>query len=139
MVSAQSLPKSCMKINEKLVNSLNWMIIYFFLINFHPLGFAFSFRLRSLSYDGTSRPNKSGLPILPHLLRQMPSRIGDYSGTTSSPAERGFRYAQLAYLRQPRQSLKLGYSYPYQCFPIFFVCHFSLTYIDINKTAFKMK
>jgi hypothetical protein len=62
----------------------------------------------------------------------MPSRIGDYSGTTSSPAERGFRYAQLAYLRQPRQSLKLGYSYPYQCFPIFFVCHFSLTYFEIK-------
>ena len=29
----------------------------------------------------------------------------DDSGTTSSPAERGFRYAQLAYLRQPRLSL----------------------------------
>jgi hypothetical protein len=25
-----------------------------------------------------------GLPILPHLLRQMPSRIVNYSGTTSS-------------------------------------------------------
>jgi len=33
-----------------------------------------------------------GLPILPHLLRQMPSRIVDYSGTESS-----------LYLRQPRQ------------------------------------
>ena len=38
-----------------------------------------------------------GLPILPHLLRQMTSRIVHYSGTTSS-----------LYLRQPRQSLKLG-------------------------------
>jgi hypothetical protein len=42
-----------------------------------------------------------GLPILPHLLRQMPSRIVDYSGTTSS-----------LYLRQPRQSLNLGITGP---------------------------
>ena len=34
----------------------------FYRINFHPLGFAFSFRLRSTSYDGTSRPNKIGKP-----------------------------------------------------------------------------
>jgi hypothetical protein len=27
-----------MKINEKLVNILNWMIVYFILINFHPKG-----------------------------------------------------------------------------------------------------
>jgi hypothetical protein len=27
-----------MKINEKLVNSLNWMMTYFFLITFHPAG-----------------------------------------------------------------------------------------------------
>jgi len=38
-----------------------------------------------------------GLPILPHLQRQMPSRIVNYSGTTSS-----------LYLRQPRQSLNSG-------------------------------
>jgi len=38
-----------------------------------------------------------GLPILPHLLRQMPSRIVDYSGTTSS-----------LYMRQPQQSFSLG-------------------------------
>ena len=31
-----------------------------------------------------------GFPISPHLLRQMPFRIGDYSGTTYSPAERDF-------------------------------------------------
>jgi len=37
-----------------------------------------------------------GLPVLPHLLRQMPSRIVDYSGTESS-----------LYLRQLRQSLNL--------------------------------
>jgi hypothetical protein len=37
------------------------------------------------------------LPILPHLLRQMPFRIGDYSGITSS-----------LYLRKPRQSIDLG-------------------------------
>jgi hypothetical protein len=43
------------------------------------------------------RPNKSGLPIIPYLLCQMPSRIADYSGTASS-----------LYLRQPRQSLILG-------------------------------
>jgi hypothetical protein len=28
--------------------------------------------------------NPAGLPILPYLLRQMPSRIGNYSATTSS-------------------------------------------------------
>jgi len=39
--------------------------------------------------------NPSGLPILPHLLRQMPSRIVDYSGTTSSPAERDFAMLNL--------------------------------------------
>jgi hypothetical protein len=38
-------------------------------------------------------------PISPHPLCQMPLRMDDYSGTTSSPAERGFAYAQLAYLR----------------------------------------
>jgi hypothetical protein len=37
-----------------------------------------------------------GLPILAHLLRQMPSRIGGDSGTTS-----------FLYLRQPQQSLNL--------------------------------
>ena len=37
------------------------------------------------------------MPISPHLLRQMSSRIVDYSGTTSS-----------LYLRQPLQSLNLG-------------------------------
>ena len=36
------------------------------------------------------RPNKSGFPILPHLPRQMPFRIDDYSETTSSPAEWDF-------------------------------------------------
>jgi hypothetical protein len=39
-----------------------------------------------------------GLPILPHIRRQKPIRIVHYSGTASS-----------LYLRQPRQSLKLGY------------------------------
>ena len=43
--------------------------------------------------------NPSGLPISPHLRRQMPSRIGDYSEKTSS-----------LYLRQPRQLLNLGNS-----------------------------
>ena len=41
--------------------------------------------------------NPLGLPILPHLRRQISSRIGDYSGKTSS-----------LYLRQARQSLSLG-------------------------------
>jgi hypothetical protein len=41
-----------------------------------------------------------GLPILPHLRRQMPYRIGDYSGTTSS-----------LYLRQAQQPLNLGFSF----------------------------
>jgi hypothetical protein len=41
--------------------------------------------------------NPSGLPILPHLRRQMASRIGYYSETPSS-----------LYLRQARQSLRLG-------------------------------
>jgi len=31
-----------------------------------------------------------GFPISPHLLRQMPFRIDDYSETTSSPAKRDF-------------------------------------------------
>jgi hypothetical protein len=37
-------------------------VSFLFLIYFHPLGFAFSFRLRSSSFDGTSRPNKAGAP-----------------------------------------------------------------------------
>jgi len=41
--------------------------------------------------------NPSGLPILPHLLRQMPFRIADYSGKASS-----------LHIRQARQSLNLG-------------------------------
>ena len=41
--------------------------------------------------------NPLGLPILPHLRRQISSRIGDYSAKTSS-----------LYLRQARQSLSLG-------------------------------
>ena len=44
--------------------------------------------------------NPLGLPSLPHLRRQISSRIGDYSGKTSS-----------LYLRQARQSLSLGYIY----------------------------
>jgi hypothetical protein len=36
------------------------------------------------------RPNKTGFPMSPHLLRQMPFRIDDYSETTSSPAWRDF-------------------------------------------------
>jgi hypothetical protein len=44
--------------------------------------------------------NPAGLLILPHLLRQMPSRIGDYSGTPS-----------FFYLRQPIQSLNLGHEF----------------------------
>jgi len=43
--------------------------------------------------------NPLGSPILPHLRRQISSRIGDYSGKTSS-----------LYLRQTRQSLKLGHN-----------------------------
>jgi len=39
-------------------------------------------------------------PISPHRLRQMPFRIDDYSGTTSSPAKRDIDYAQLACLQQ---------------------------------------
>ena len=38
-----------------------------------------------------------GLPISPHLLRQMRYRINDYSGIAFS-----------LYMRQPRQSLNLG-------------------------------
>jgi hypothetical protein len=38
----------------------------------------------------SATPNKSGFSISPHLLRQMPHRIVDYSGTTSSLAERDF-------------------------------------------------
>jgi len=41
--------------------------------------------------------NPLGSPILPYLRRQISSRIGDYSGKTSS-----------LYLRQARQSLSLG-------------------------------
>ena len=41
--------------------------------------------------------NPLGSPILPHLRRQISSRIGDYSSKTSS-----------LYLRQARQSLSLG-------------------------------
>ena len=41
--------------------------------------------------------NPLGLPILPHLRRQISSCIGDYSGKPSS-----------LYLRQARQSLSLG-------------------------------
>ena len=33
-----------------------------FAMLFTALGFAFSFRLRSSSYDGTRRPNRSGKP-----------------------------------------------------------------------------
>ena len=39
-----------------------------------------------------------GLPILPHLQRQVLSRIDHYSETASS-----------LYMRQPRQSIRLGY------------------------------
>ena len=39
--------------------------------------------------------HKSGLPILPHLTRQMPFRIVDYSGPASSPAERDFAMLNL--------------------------------------------
>jgi mRNA interferase RelE/StbE len=39
------------------------------------------------------------MPISPHLRRQMPYRIDHYSGTASS-----------LYLRQPRQSLNLGFT-----------------------------
>ena len=53
-----------------------------------------------------------GLPILPHLLRQMPSHIVDYSGTTSS-----------LHLRQPRQSLNLGKNNPSLNYPIYFLSH----------------
>ena len=44
--------------------------------------------------------NPSGLPILPHLLRQMPFRIADYSEATSS-----------LNMRQPRQSLNLRFNW----------------------------
>jgi len=49
------------------------------------LGFTFS-------YDPTRRDFQflSALGGSPHLLRQMPFRIGDYSGTTSSPADWDF-------------------------------------------------
>jgi hypothetical protein len=48
----------------------------------YPLGFAFSFRLRSSSYDGTRRANRSGKQRIPHLLRcqGLAFRLG---GTTS--------------------------------------------------------
>ena len=49
-------------------------------------------RFYSLKFETLKR-----LPILPHLRRQMPSRIDHYNGKASS-----------LYMRQPRQSLKLG-------------------------------
>jgi hypothetical protein len=48
--------------------------IDFNIFNLKPCGIA----------DLTISTNPAGLPILPYLLRQMPSRIGNYSATTSS-------------------------------------------------------
>jgi hypothetical protein len=50
-----------------------------------------------MSLSDFKMENPLGLPILPHLRRQISSRIGDYSGKTSSLV-----------LRQARQSLSLG-------------------------------
>jgi len=52
-----------------------------------------------MSLSDFKMENPLGLPILPHLRRQISSRIGDYSGKTSS-----------LYLRQAQQSLSLGYN-----------------------------
>ena len=74
--------------------------------------------------------NPAGLPILPHLRRQMPSGIGDYCPTTSS-----------LYLRQPRQSLTLGLKcfliYLYRsvaaCQSVFWDIVHNLQPLDIDK------
>ena len=59
------------------------------ILNFKKLGpFGLRFQLR---------PNKTGFPMSPHLLRQMPFRIDDYSETASS-----------LYLRQTWKSLNLS-------------------------------
>ena len=50
-----------------------------------------------MSLSDFKMENQLGLPILPHPRRQMSSRIGDYSGKTSS-----------LYLRQAQLSLSLG-------------------------------
>ena len=41
-------------------------------LNLKPSGFAFSFRLRSLSYDETRQPDWPGLPISPHIGESCP-------------------------------------------------------------------
>jgi hypothetical protein len=41
-------------------------------------------------FDFRKYKTATGFPISPHLRRQMPSRIADYSGTTFSPAVRDF-------------------------------------------------
>ena len=57
----------------------------------------FLFSMNSIIFNFKNLKPQRGLPILPHLRCQMPFRIGNYSGATSS-----------LQLRQPRQSLNLG-------------------------------
>ena len=54
--------------------------------------------------------NPSGFPILPNLLRYETLAVADYGCMSHAPDKKiaGFRYAQLAYLRQTRESLNLG-------------------------------